>query len=387
MKRLLRAVLALVLAAAICVPSIHLFYQPSPEEVRDGLASRYLALWSARGELDEAIAGMRRTNAEWDFMSRTYLVLAFANMALEAPEEKRADYLRAIDAIIDETLAIEAQRGMYFFLMGYARSAPFLVQPARSIFIDGEIAAMLGARRLVEEHPGYAALHRARAKLIAERMASSETRSAESYPDEAWTFCNSIALVSLKMLDTLEGSDHSALIAAWIDVARRKLTDEKSGLLISSYHLNGEIRDGPEGSSIFMVAHALQVLDADFARDQWTRAKTELIRDTFGFGYAREWPSAWSGPVDVDSGPTIPILEANAGASGLAILGAAAFDDQETLDSLLRSLELAAFPKTTKRGRRYRASNVAGDAVLLYALVEGPLWKLIRSKRDGGARS
>lgn len=390
MRRFFRALIALFLAAAICVPSIHFFYRPSAEKIRDGLAQRYLSLWSARGELDEAIAGMRRTNAEWDFMSRTYLVLAFANMALEAPEGRRAEYLAAIDSIIDETLAVEQQRGMYFFLMAYARSAPFLVQPARSIFIDGELAAMLGARRLVADDPGYAELHRARAKLISERMASSDTFSAESYPDEAWTFCNSIALVSLKMLDTLDGTDHSALIAAWIEHARDRLTDPASGLLISSYHLNGELRDGPEGSSLFMVAHALQVLDENFALQQWTRAKTELIDETFGFGYAREWPSSWTGPVDVDSGPTVPILGANAGASGLAILGAAAFDDDEVLDSLLRSLELAAFPKTTAAGRRYRASNAAGDAVLLYALVEGPLWKLIRAEnlaRNGGRRS
>src|SRR5262245_50310991 len=127
-----RAVIALVLASAVWIPSMHCFYRPSAEEIRDGLAARYLALWSSRGELDEAVAGMRRVNAEWDFMSRTYLVLAFANLALASPDAgARAKYLRAIDQIIDETLAIEASEGMHFFLMSYSRRAEFVVQPPR----------------------------------------------------------------------------------------------------------------------------------------------------------------------------------------------------------------------------------------------------------------
>lgn len=381
-----RMSIALFAAAVVWLPSVHFFYRPSPSEIASGLEERALAMWSERAELDEAIAAMRRTNAEWDFMSRTYLVLAFANSALSAPE-RRDEYLSAIDAIIDETLAIESSEGMHFFLMNYSKSSPFVAQPERSVFIDGELAMMLGARRMVTENARYAKLHRERAAIIARRMSeNSATYSAESYPDEAWTFCNTIALVSLRMLDALDGTDHSALISAWIANARVKLIDEKTGLLISSYHLDGRHRDGPEGSSIFMVAHCLDALDRDFARDQWLRAKKELVGDALGFGYAREWPSSWSGPIDVDSGPTVPILGANAGASGLAVLGAAAFGDREVLSSLLSSLELAAFPSATAAGRRYRASNAVGDAVLLYALVQGPLWQAIR-ERTGGPRS
>src|SRR5262245_48588422 len=204
-----RMVIALLGATLVWIPSVHFFYRPEPKEIAGGLEQRALSMWSERAELDEAIARMRQTNAEWDFMSRTYLVLAFANSALREPE-RRKELLSAIDAIIDETLAIERSEGMHFFLMSYSKSSPFIVQPERSVFIDGELALMLGARRMVAENAHYARLHRERAAIIVQRMAANTaTYSAESYPDEAWTFCNTVALVSLKMLDALDGTDHS----------------------------------------------------------------------------------------------------------------------------------------------------------------------------------
>ena len=350
------------------MPSIHLFYGSDEAALASGLEARQLA--------NDDFTDMRRTNAEWDFMARTYLVLAFANLALAHPE-RRDLYLGKIDRIIETTLALESQRGMYFFLMPYASSAEFVMQPARSTFIDGEIALMLGARRMVLDDPRLAELHRFRTELIVERMARSPSLSGESYPDEAWTFCNTVALASLRMADVLDGSDHSRSIDEWLAYAKRSLIDADSGLLISSYRLDGTHLDGPEGSSIFMVAHMLQVLDPELARDQWTRARRELLRYVAGFGYAREWPPSWTGPEDVDSGPTIPILGANAGASGLAILGAAAFEDRRALSALLRSLELAAFPSEDANGKRFEASNTVGDAVMLYALVQGPLWRKV----------
>lgn len=378
---LLRATAALLVAALLWIPNIHhLFDPPLRSTLTDRLAHRQLALWQSPEQLDLAFGAMRRANAEWDFMGRTYLVLALANVALAQPA--RADEaLRVIDGILASTLALEASRGMEHFLMPYAHASPWVAQPPRSLFIDGEIAAMLGARRLVRDDPRWAEEHRARARVMVARMEASPTLSAESYPDEAWTFCNTIALASLAMLDALDGTDHRPLFARWLAVARTTLTDPTSGLLVSSYTLRGEVRDGPEGSSIFMVAHCLQLLDPALAREQYTRARAALRGDLLGFGWAREWPATWKGRVDIDSGPTVPLVEASAGASGMAVLGAAAFDDEGYLTELLRSLELAAYPIDRGDGRHYAASNVVGDAVLLYGLAQGPLWREIERRR------
>ena len=58
-------------------------------------------------------------------------------------------------------------------------------------------------------------------------------------------------------------------------------------------------------------------------------------------------------------------------------MGAAAFDDRGFLHELVTSLQLAAFPLEWDGKLKYCASNQVGDAVLLYALVQGPLWKRV----------
>ncbi|MHB9139872.1 MAG: hypothetical protein ACYC4Q_10775 [Victivallaceae bacterium] len=82
----------------------------------------------------------------------------------------------------------------------------------------------------------------------------------------------------------------------------------------------------------------------------------------------------------MDSGPVIPVFGASLSASGLAILAAAAFDDDQYLQELLTSLEFAGFPDKSNGKLSYQTSNQVGDAVLLYAMMEGPLWDLVHPK-------
>ena len=149
--------------------------------------------------------------------------------------------------------------------------------------------------------------------------------------------------------------------------AKAHLVEPRTGLLVSSYAVDGATLDGPEGSSIWMSATNLFELDEAFARDQWQRARKELGVTFLGFGWAREWPAGVVARPDVDSGPIIPVLAASAGSSGLAFLGASAFGDTAFLDALFSSIELAGFRE--RATGRYRASNEVGDAVLLYALT------------------
>ena len=58
--------------------------------------------------------------------------------------------------------------------------------------------------------------------------------------------------------------------------------------------------------------------------------------------------------------------------------GIASFGDEEYLRGLMASLEMAAFPVRKDGTLRYCASNSVGDSVLLYALVQGPMWPRIR---------
>jgi hypothetical protein len=375
------ALASIAIATAIWLPCLHLFFKPAPRAERaERLLARQLELFHAKEAHDREAGRMRRTNAEWDFMGRTYLAWSLAEIAWRDPA-RRKERLAALDAIIDDTLRLERERGLYYFLMPYAQRGPWVMEPPRSQFTDGEIALMLALRRMVADKPEYRAPLAERVEAMIARMKQSPVLSAESYPDECWAFCNAVALAAIKAHDVLDGADHAAFLKAWIETAKAKLTDPATGLLVSSYTVAGRTKDGPEGSSIWMVAHALRAVDPAFAEDQYRRAKKELARTILGFGFAREWPASHRGPADVDSGPIVPLLEVSAGSSGLAFVGAASFGDAAYLDELGTTLDFAAFPSERDGKLGYAASNQVGDAVVLYALSIGPLWDALRDGR------
>jgi len=388
-KRAAVGVPAFLIAAVIWLAVLHLIFdpglrghlrgEPMPRLARQ-LAQRQIALWSDPHTRAIEIQKMRGANAEWDFMSRSFLVWALGNIALRDPSmEERC--LEVMDFIIDETVRLEEEHGHFYFLMNYASATDFFVDPPRSVFVDGEIALMLGLRRLVRENEVYGAMMRERVQIMVDQMRQSEMLSAESYPFECWTFCNTVALAAIRVSDHLDGTDHSAFIADWMGMAKERLINRETGLLASYYSpADGAWYDGPEGSTLWMAAHCLALIDPEFARDQYERSRNELRRTLFGFGYADEWPASYRGAPDVDSGPYIPFLHASAGSSGLAILGAGTFGDTEYLSELIASLEMAAFPVRNHGQLSYSAAGQIGDSVILYALVCGPAWAKVRGE-------
>ncbi len=380
------AIAALLFGAVVWLPVLHAFYTEDvapyfsggavPARV-EALAARHLRLWEDEALRQRERQRMRRSNAEWDFMGRTFLVLALSNLCLRSPEEAPR-LLAVIDQILDDTLDVERTHGMYHFLMPYARTGKFRQQPARSIFVDGEIALMLGARRLVEESDRYRAPFTSRVAACVERMRESPLHCSESYPNECWMFCNAAALVAARMAEVLDGADHGEATDGWLTSVKRDLRHEQTGLLVSAFTWDGTPTHGPEGSTIWFVIQCLRVLDPDFAADQYARARRELGRNILGFGFASEWPKSWIGPKDIDSGAVIPFLDVSAGSSGMAFLGAAGFHDREYLAALLATIDFAGMPAQEDGRLRYCASNQVGDAVLLYSLAQGPLWKRLR---------
>jgi hypothetical protein len=391
-SRLLQTVGCLAIASGLWLPAVHLVFRWRAQEVRIPIensqsamemAEQQFSVWQSQGADVEqtngsglAISKMRATNPEWDFMARTYFVLSSANMALRDPS-KTAMFVERMDVVIDQTLALEQRYGHKYFLLDYANASPFSSPTSRSIFVDGEIALMLAARRTVLNDTKYTAILTQRIDGLVSQMAEGPVQCGESYPDECWMFCNTVALAAIRIADFLDGSDHSDFIAKWLRMAKQTLIDPATGLLVSSFHLDGRVKDGPEGSSIWMSAHCLQLVDPDFARGQYALAKKHLAGSFLGFGFAREWAESGPKHQDVDSGPVVPLLGASPGSSGLALLAAAAFSDDEYFAQLSTALEFAGFPLRARGTLRFAAGNQVGDAAALYSMVLGPLWNKV----------
>jgi len=137
------------LGAALWVPAMHIPFEPRlsdylsssglPRVPRE-LSARHLALWADPKRRAAEMKKMRTSNAEWDFMARTFFVLSLANIALREPALK-PECLTVMDRVIEETLRLENERGMHYFLMPYSRRGPFGAKGGRSLFEDGEIYA------------------------------------------------------------------------------------------------------------------------------------------------------------------------------------------------------------------------------------------------------
>jgi hypothetical protein len=334
-----------------------------PNEREDShIRAHAIAMLGDSDRNKDATQHLRSVNPEWDLMRQLYMGLGLANLALsESSPASRAAHLQHLDALIVGLL--QRAQDPHTFLLSYSHARAWKAS-GQSIFLDGEVAALLAARQVVEPSAALDAPLRERINVIEQAMATSPSVSGESYPDEAWTFCNTTALFALRLYDLRYGTDHSALARRWISYAREHLVEPTTGLLISRYRYDGSWMEGPEGSSIFMVAHNLRAWDEDFATDQQRRAKHELVITVLGFDLAREWPRHLSGHEDIDSGLRIPLLDASPGASGMALLGAAAFHDAAGLLRLRRSLNFAALPTTDRSGLSYAAAGPMGNAVL-----------------------
>src|SRR5579871_1306823 len=96
-KRILSAVAALTLAAIIWLPCLHFVFTKSDSNFRQTkglspkaqqLAARHLELWTDPEQRKNELDRMRASNAEWDFMGRTFLVWSLANIGLRDPQSK-----------------------------------------------------------------------------------------------------------------------------------------------------------------------------------------------------------------------------------------------------------------------------------------------------------
>jgi hypothetical protein len=369
----LRSIAALALGAALWLPQAHHFFTPSPP-ARAQLAERLGEHQLRQLELAPAereMARLGQTNPEWELLGRGFLALGLADQALASPE-RAARHVVALERLVDEALEEERTGGHFRFLLPYARRGPL----PRSLFVDGQMALLMAARLHVAPRADLRARLEQRVRTLEAAMDQGPPGLAESYPGECWVYDHTGALAALRLWDALSGEDHRPLAGRWLAMARERLVDDKTGLLVASFRPDGRVLEGPEGSTLWVSVSNLLLVDEAFAREQYERGRAAFKRDVLGFTLAREWPEGES-RADIDSGPVVPLLEASPGSSGLLLVAAAAFDDRPTFEGLLASLELAAFPSDQGGGRSFVAAGQIGNAAAVRALSFGPLWRRV----------
>lgn len=386
-RQLLRGLVAAgagVGSFAVCAPPFFARETPREGDVPpwvERLAEARIRPWET-GDLSE-IESIRALNPEYDLMSRTFLALALADLAIVLPERWSARAIATIDAMIEDTDRRIAAEGQRAFLMSYGHG---WTEP--SLFVDGERLLVMTIRRLLacdalcsirrmQDRSALAVRSRALGEDIAQRMSSTPCCSWPSYPDECWAFCNTLALAALRALTVLDGTPYHTLAERFVAAAKRSLRDSDTGLLVSAYTVAGHHREDPEGSSIWATTHFLRAVDVGFADAQYVRAREHFGRNWLGFGFGREWVSR--GMTDVDSGMVVPLVGASPSSSGLAFLAARSAGDTRFYRSLHASLSLFGLPRDNDGLRSYRAGNAVGDTVILAGCTAGPLWERIGS--------
>jgi hypothetical protein len=159
-KRFALGAVSLLLGFALWLPLVHLFFAPGPD-ARDERARLLLAaqvrLWTEPALRAREVERMRAANNEWDFMGRTFLVWSLGELALRDPSS-RVKNVEIMDRIIEETIAVEREKGLHFFLMSSQLGAFYLlfyfafVLVAPTLVLGAGIFAVL--ERLTREEGG-----------------------------------------------------------------------------------------------------------------------------------------------------------------------------------------------------------------------------------------
>ena len=350
---------------------------PSVAERAQQLRSAQHDRWSS--DRDAMVTGLQAANPEFDLMWRLFAVLAACDRAIAAPDEAEL-WLAFADDVIQDTLTTVASNSQRHFLLPYADHSPWVQPEAGSLFVDGEIALMIAARRAVDDTPWHQEAGQHWVARVQADLDAAGDGWPESYPDEAWAFCLTNALLALRMHDHVEGTDHSPTLRHWTDRLATAGLDPSTGLIGSDWRADGTSLDGTEGSSIWWVSTGLLLLDPTLADTQYDGAHAELVGGLPGLAWSREWPGQ-AQLSDIDSGPVVPFFDASPAASGFALVAARAHGDHATLRRLERALRAADALLVLDPRLAHMDEAAMGDAIVQLGLGFGPLWSQVATSQ------
>jgi hypothetical protein len=317
-------------------------------------------------------------DAEWPFMACCYLGYACADLVKSEPSPKEyLDEMRwLIEAIQTPRLsemrwlieAIQTPRLSGFMEPHFG--PPFGKDKIEvSVFLHGHFLNLCLRYRSVSSDTRYDRLIVRVAEALNAAFSASRTGVLKSYEDMWWISDNLPALAALAEYDRQFRRDTSPVREKFLAAARGYYMDGATGLLVTYVDADAhEVLQGPRGVSTMYGLHFLRDIAPALAQEQYAKARRHLLRTVFGLAAVREFPEGVKPRPDVDSGPLF--LGIGPSASGFAIAAAAVMGDDETAESLLKSLALAGMPELRSGELRYTSMPPVGQAVILFGKTE-----------------
>ncbi len=234
-------------------------------------------------------------------------------------------------------------------------------------------------------HPVWRPQRRQLAARLRERIRAKGETLLETYPGESYPPDLAMGAGALGLDDA--GGTPSAERRLLVDRIRSQI--EPPGLLVQSVDpATGAARDLPRGSGTFLATYASLFADVELARTLYAGGRS-LRATRLGFLGMREHPARTDGSGDIDSGPVI--LGLGVSATGFALAGARAFEDEATFVGLDATARLFAVPLERADGAVVSlAGGPLGDAILC-AMRTAPrpdeiaAWRFAVAARKGGS--
>ncbi len=195
------------------------------------------------------------------------------------------------------------------------------------------------------------------------RIMESPSLNIETYPGECIYVPDMlVAIVSLHRYASFHNGKYESTVKNWLEKAKIEWIDSKTGLIASALP-NGSFPI--RGSYASLSCYYLTYIDAEFAKDQYTKLKQTFLQKNPATGI-RELSdeTCWLG-FDIDAGPII--LNLSPSGTAFAIGPSSFFGDSELRTKLLKTAEIAGSSWTWKNQKHYLLADLAlvGEAITL----------------------
>lgn len=368
-----------IIVLAICFGYLTLVISLGQEDSRDIILRRNFLvhrLSQAASPQNFFKIGTSQIAGEWTLGSLSMTAAALTNIAMQQPQTAHESSL-VIARMIESALTDDVSHFDKIAWGEQPLNEEVLNKDEGHIGYYGHLNLMLGCYALLNNDGRFKDLHIKISNAIANRMQKYPHRHIETYPGETYPPDNTVSAASLKVADMTLGTKYAALLNEWIEQCK-KLEDPQTGLIVFGMDItSGKPRQTARGSHAGWNSFYLPLVDEAYAALQYNRFKKFMLRRFIGFAGFKEYANGTLFWMDRDAGPVL--FSIGVSATGFAVAGAQREGDRALKSDLLRSVELLGVSVTKGDERRYVASPIVGDAIMLAMKTACP-WKPIGSR-------